>query len=501
MDAARTPVVVAVAQTLERDQLVTNLDLAERVAAEVLAPGLATRVQRLTVVGALLAPAGHRPASELAARLRIDPPVREMTTAGGHTPQWLVTRAAADVAAGILDATLIVGAESARSHRAHGGGGSTPFNAGRIDREAPDADPVVGSPDRGFISRAEASVGLALPSAVYPVFDSVLAAEAGRSFAEQRRFIASFLARFTRIAAANPYAWFAGAATADELASTAGGNRITAEPYTKRMNAFPYVDQAAALVVCSLAVAEQVGLIDDAIFVRSGADAVDVLLPGARPWLGRSEGLDAAATAAFAAAGIDADSVDAFDVYSCFPSAVQMAARAFGVAEDDERGLTVTGGLPYAGGPGNNYATHGIAAMVTRLRTTGGVGVCAALGGYATKHSVGVYSSTPPGVGFLGGDTTDAQIAIDAGALTVADTVEPGAEATVDANTVVYDSDGAVTAAPAIARLDDGRRVCARAESSLASSLAGALLVGERIRFVASDGPPTYELVDARRGR
>jgi acetyl-CoA C-acetyltransferase len=496
MDASRTPVVVAVAQTLERDQLVTNLDLAERVAAEALAhgTGLASRIQRLTVVGALLAPAGHRPASELAARLRIRPAVREMTTAGGHTPQWLVTRAAADIAVGTLDATLIVGAESARSQRAHGRGGATPFNAGRVDRDAPDADPVVGSPDRGFVSRAEVSVGLALPTATYPVFESVLAAEAGRSFAEQRRYIASFMARFTEIAAANPYAWFGQTATAQELASTADGNRITAEPYTKRMNAFPYVDQAAALVVCSLAVAGQVGLADDAIFVRAGADAVDVLLPTARPWLGRSEGLEAAAAAAFAAAAVGPDDVDAFDVYSCFPSAVQMAARAFGVTELDERGLTVTGGLPYAGGPGNNYATHGIAAMVTRLRATGGIGVCAALGGYATKHSVGVYGSVPPGAGFGTGDTTGAQIAIDAGALGVADTVEPGSEGTVDANTVVYDGDGAVTAAPAIARLDDGRRACARVVPSLLPSLAGELLVGRRVRFVPGDGPPTYEL-------
>src|SRR6185369_11670013 len=159
MDASRTPVIAAVAQTLERGPLVDNLDLAERVAADVLGPGLASRIQRLTAVGALLAPAGHRPATELVARLRIDPAVREMTTSGGHTPQWLVTRAAADIAAGVLDATLIVGAEAARSHRAQGRGGVTPFNAGRVDRDAPDADPVVGSPDRGFLSRAEASVG------------------------------------------------------------------------------------------------------------------------------------------------------------------------------------------------------------------------------------------------------------------------------------------------------------------------------------------------------
>jgi len=81
MDAHRTPVVAAVAQTIERDQLITNLELAERVASEVLAlgTGLAARIQRLTLVGALLAPAGHRPASELAARAQVSAP-----TASAH---------------------------------------------------------------------------------------------------------------------------------------------------------------------------------------------------------------------------------------------------------------------------------------------------------------------------------------------------------------------------------------------------------------------------------
>jgi hypothetical protein len=108
---------------------------------------------------------------------------------------------------------------------------------------------------------------------------------------------------------------------------------------------------------------------------------------------------------------------------------------------------------------------------------------------------VGVYGSNPPGYGFRVADTSDAQARIDAGALTLADTVEPGAAGTVDANTVVYDEDGAVAAAPVIARLDDGRRVYARVEPSLSPSLAGELLVGRRIRLVAGDGPPTYDLI------
>ena len=220
----------------------------------------------------------------------------------------------------------MVGAEAARSLRARDGRGDSPFNADHTERDRPDADPVVGAPDRGLLSRAEVAAGLVQPTTVFPVFESALAAEAGRTSAEQRRFAAGFMARFTDVAADNRYAWFRDRATPDELASTAGGNRIIAEPYTKRMNAFPFVDQAAALVVCSLAVAREVGLADGAVHIWSGADATEVLLPGARRWLGRSEGAEAAVAAALEAAGIGADDVDAFDLYSCFPSAVQMGA-------------------------------------------------------------------------------------------------------------------------------------------------------------------------------
>lgn len=476
--------------------MVTNLDLAERVAAHVLGQGegLGRRVQRLTAIGALLAPAGPRLASDLAERLGVAPAQCEVTTTGGHTPQWLVSRAASDIAAGELDAALVVGAEAARSFRLVGGGGDTPFNADRRAATGAGADPVVGSPDEGFLSAAEIGAGLALPTTVYPVFESALAAEAGRTFAEQRAHVASFMARFTEVAARNPYAWFPQAADAEELASPAGGNRITAEPYTKRMNDFPYVDQAAALVVCSLDTARQCGLADRSVFVWAGAEALEVLLPGARRALGRSEGVEAAAAAAFVAAGIGPDDVDAFDVYSCFPVAVEMAARALGVDLLDRRGLTVTGGLPYAGGPGNNYTTHGIATMVERLRADGGVGVCTGLGGWATKHAVGIYGARPRAGGFRRGDTDDAQAVIAQGALPLVETAEAGAEGVVDGSTIEY-ADGAVAAAPVIARLDDGRRVCARAEPSLLPSLAGDNLVGRRIRLVASDGSPTYTLI------
>jgi acetyl-CoA C-acetyltransferase len=57
----------------------------------------------------------------------------------------------------------------------------------------------------------------------------------------------------------------------------------------------------------------------------------------------------------------------------------------------------VTGGLPFFGGPGNNYVTHAIAEIVNRVRAApGSYGLVTANGGPLTKQSAGLYSTTPP---------------------------------------------------------------------------------------------------------
>ena len=66
------------------------------------------------------------------------------------------------------------------------------------------------------------------------------------------------------------------------------------------------------------------------------------------------------------------------------------------LADDDPRGLTLTGGLPYFGGPGNSYSLHGIAETVTQMRDKPGrFGFVGANGGIMSKYSVGIYSTEP----------------------------------------------------------------------------------------------------------
>jgi acetyl-CoA C-acetyltransferase len=486
-DPARIPVLVGVGQAIERKEQMTVIDLTERasLAAFEDAPGLSQRIERITTINVVFSPCGKAPSSELATRLGLADAYCESTTPGGNTPQWLITRAAGEIAAGKLSTTLIVGAEATRSMR--NADPDADFIGANRPAEGAGVEPVVGPQMDNVLTMAEIKAQLVRPMAVYPIFDSALAASSGRSCEQQREFIGRMLAPFTRVAASNPFAWFRKELDAAEISDPLASNRLTAEPYTKKMNSFPNVDQGSALLVTSLELAREAGLADQCIFPWAGATNSDVT-PASRRDLGDSPAIRAAATALFAGADLGIDDFDWIDLYSCFPSAVQVGAKAIGLSLDDSRGLTLTGGLPFFGGPGNNYSSHALASMAGRLRESGRLAYVACNGGFLSKHSLGIYGSGPPPNGFLGIDTSKQQEEIDAAAIPIV--TEAAGEATVVGGTVVYGRDGAVESAPVIADLDDGRRVVAMADPSLLPSLAGMSLVGSRVSVAGS--PPIY---------
>jgi acetyl-CoA C-acetyltransferase len=438
------------------------------------------------MVSVVFSAVSSRPGSELATRLGLEGTACETTSPGGNLPQWLVTRAAREIRDGKLGATLIAGGEATRSMQAADPDAHF-MRRPRPDAEAKGADPVVGPSLSGAIGAAEIGIRLFQPTDVYALFEAARAHASGRTFDEQRAFLGPLMAHFSSVAAEHPNAWFREALSPDQIAKVADDNRLIAEPYPKRMNAFPHVDQGAAVVVTSLATARELGLEDRCAFVWSGADTMETT-PATRPDLSDAPAMRHAARATLDAAGIGADELTWIDLYSCFPIAVQVGADGLGVALDDSRGLTITGGLPFFGGPGNDYSLHAIATLADRLRESGGLGYVGANGGMLSKHSMGIYGATPPPRGFVAADTAAAQAEVDAAALPVATEAEGTAD--VAAATVTYERDGRVGSAPVIATLEDGRRIAARADDSIRESLAGVSLVGRRIRV--SGSPPTY---------
>jgi acetyl-CoA C-acetyltransferase len=220
------------------------------------------------------------------------------------------------------------------------------------------------------------------------------------------------------------------------------------------MNSNNAVEQAAALIVCSAERARALGVARDRwVFPVAGTEAHDTYALSERADLASSPAIRIAGQRLFELAGRDVDDVAHVDLYSCFPSAVQIAARELGLGTD--RALTVTGGMSFAGGPWNDYVTHSIATMVDVLRRdTGAVGLCTANGGFITKHALGLYSTEPPAHGFRSAEPQDE---VDAQPQREVCDEHDGA-VTVESWTVMFDRDGAPETGIVACLLDDGRR-------------------------------------------
>jgi acetyl-CoA C-acetyltransferase len=284
------------------------------------------------------------------------------------------------------------------------------------------------------------------------------------------------------VAATNPHAWTPTARSAEEIRTVTADNRMIGFPYPKYMNSNLQTDQAAAVIVCSVEAARSLGVPEDRwVFPHAGADAHDHWWISERADLHSSPAIAAAGRAMFGVVNRGVDDVAHVDLYSCFPSAVQIGANALGLSLD--RPLTVTGGLCFAGGPGNNYVTHSIASMVDALRADpGSLGLVTALGWYVTKHSMGLYSTEPPTDGF---QSVRPQDEVDA--LPRRDfTGEYEGPVSVESYTVMHERDGSPSLAIVACLLPDGRRAWGNSrEPALLKSLTTDDLVGTSAQLLA----------------
>jgi acetyl-CoA C-acetyltransferase len=312
---------------------------------------------------------------------------------GGNMPQFLVNQFAESIARGEMRAALLCGGEALRTQHALERGDTA------IDwSEDPGGVPeLIGDARRGW-SDHEEQHRLRAAITMYPLFENALRGARGRTIEQHQRAIGTLMARFAAVATANPLATRRERYTAEQLITVNERNRWIGFPYPRLLNAHAYIDQSAALVMTSVQTASDLRIPRDKwVFLHGCADAHDHWFVSERIDLHSSPAIRAASRQALAMAGKSLDQIEFFDLYSCFASAVQIGCQEIGLAEDDPRGLTITGGLPFFGGPGNNYVTHSISEMMRRLRARpGAFGLITANGNYVTKHSFGVYSTDAP---------------------------------------------------------------------------------------------------------
>jgi acetyl-CoA C-acetyltransferase len=252
-------------------------------------------------------------------------------------------------------------------------------------------------------------------------------------------------------------------------------------PYTKSTVAIMDVDMAAALVLATHGAADRLGVPPERrVYLRGWADGRDAIYLAEHPDLWRSPSMSAVFGEAMAIAGIGVDDLAHLDLYSCFASSIAFALDALGMASGDPRGVTVTGGLPFAGGPASNYLGHAIATMVERLRADpGGFGLVTGVGMHMTKHVAGVYSTLP-------GDVREpAALAPEPPTVGIVEAHE--GPATIAAYSVVHGRDGAPDRALLVCDVAGGGRCYAHALTpDLLASLEAEEWVGRTVSLASS---------------
>ncbi|MFQ5698136.1 MAG: acetyl-CoA acetyltransferase [Myxococcota bacterium] len=475
-----TPVIVGVAQLLQREDdplrarepLTLMREAIERAAQDAGARELCRRIESLRVVRGVWP--YEDPGRVLASELDVPGAETCSTPYGGNMVQSVLNQSALEILRGERRVVALVGAETGRTQaRARRAGIQLSY------RKAPGKpDRIIGE-DHPMLGPAELARKIRMPIQIYPMFENALRHARGDSLEAQRVRIGELWARFNSVAVDNPHAWIREAHSADEIATPSPSNRMIGFPYTLMLNSNSRVDMAAAIFLCSLGVARSLQIPDDRlVYPHAGTDAHDTDFVSNRVDLHSSPAIRFAGRRVLELARLGVDDLGPVDVYSCFPSAVQVAAQELGLSL--ERPLTVTGGLTFGGGPLNNYVMHSIARMVERLRAEPGTrGLITANGGFLTKHAFGVYSSEPPVEPFR---HEDLQAQVDA---------LPSREAVVDFDgpveiesyTVMHGAEGPERA-HAACLLSDGRRSWASSsDPELMAAMTREEFCGKRARI------------------
>jgi acetyl-CoA C-acetyltransferase len=422
--------------------------------------------------------------AELSKALGLNPTMKVYLPDGGDSPQMLVNRAAKAVFSGESQAVLITGAEAAYSvYRAK----KNNFSLNWPERKKPK---YMESNLWHGTNEFENKYGMIIPSYSYAIFETAIRAVSGRNLEQHKIYLGKLFEKFSEISSKNPYAWDHNSYTAEEIALPSAKNRYINHPYTKRMCANMFVDQSAALIITSEELAEKIKVDGKLwIYLMGGADLKNIFNISQRPNLYDSPAAREGSKKALEQAGLNLQDIAVFDIYSCFPAIVEIIKKEIGLTDQDSRKLTITGGLPYFGGPWSNYSMHAICTAVNLIRENSSMKIMVvANGGYNTKQSFGIYGTELPKIPWNKRDDSEIQESILKKILPEA-IEQANGQLTIEAYTIPYNRDGMPKKGIFIGHLSNGRRTFA-----IISAQSELLLKLERKECVGLTFPVQYDV-------
>jgi acetyl-CoA C-acetyltransferase len=340
-----------------------------------------------------------------------------------------------------------------------------------------------------WVSDLETRAGLAGPVELFAMMESALRHADGLEVEGHRDRIAELYSRFSEVAAGNPHAWRRETVSSREIRDPSPRNAMLAFPYTKRHCSQWNVNQAVAILVCSAARARELGLAREGwVFPIAAAQSKHVVPLAQQQRLHTHPGTILSGERAYALAGVSARDVTAAELYSCFPAAIQSFARDLGLGESCP--WTVTGAMPFAGGPYNSFSLEGVARMVEVLRGVEGgggprrrIGLVSNLSGIFGKQACALFSNLPNPDGYRFEDVTAAVAAHDVPQPLNGDYAGP---ATVVGYTVVC-AGGTPSHAIAICQTPAGERTVVRSEDgAVLESMMREEFCGREIRVAGA---------------
>jgi acetyl-CoA C-acetyltransferase len=480
MSKSTTPVIVGIAQVEQRiteptagkEPIDMMVEAVRDAAGDAGNPALLGKVESVRVIRGVWP--YKQPARYVAEQIGVSGAETVGTPFGGNMVQSVVNETAMEILQGKKSLVVITGAEN----------GNSQAKARKLGVELK-VTPTGGAyskmigDDKSMSSEPELARGIRAPIQLYPIFENALRYARGESIEDHLIRISGLWARFSDVAATNPHAWIRDPVTAQAIRTPSANNRMISFPYPKLMNSNNAVDMGAALIMCSTEKAKALGIPEDKwVYPWAGTDAHDHFMVSDRDNLYSSPAIRIAGTKVLEMSGLSVADLDYIDVYSCFPSAVQVAINELSLPAD--RPLTVTGGLTFGGGPLNNYVMHSIARMVELLREDRGKrGLVTANGGYLTKHAFGVYSGQAPSADFR---HENLQKEVN-GTPSRRSVIDYDGDVTIESYTVMYGGEGPAMA-HAACLAEDGTRTWANTDDrDVMASMTQSEFCGRRARI------------------
>ncbi|WP_433622191.1 hypothetical protein [Nocardia sp. CA-120079] len=406
--AGRQPVVVGAAGVVQHcdSSLDSTLDAAGLMAAACVAAAGHHAEQLLPQVGLVAVPRGtwkYSDAGRLVARAIGAERSSTLVSEVGILQSDTLIAGIQAVAEGRVESAVVIGGEALDRRRQARKANMRALETVQVG-EVPDVVQAAPSP---FVGNEEESWGIREPYLQYVLVDSARRHRLGIEMTAHRQAIARRYEQLSRVAVANPAAWERSLWSADELLDTSRpGNRMLAYPYSVKTVTQMYLDQAAALLICTEAEAKRLGVPEDRwVYPEVGVGCSHVVPLANRADPSRNDQWVLMSEAVEKAAGRPVASYDLLDLYNCFPVALDLQCDAFGISAD--RVPSVTGGMSFGGGGFNHAAIQAFARAVELIQEGAGSNAfVTANSGYLTKQGAVSFARDRPQSPFQALDLT-----------------------------------------------------------------------------------------------